>query len=79
MKLKARIIKKNFSTPKMPSGSFECEIRNNNPYCLTFDDKSFMLDAKVVNFMPESIVMEGIIANDKKVLGRVLIEYGKID
>lgn len=74
MKFEGQLIKKNFEQYIMPS-FFSCDLAHSSPYHLKIDGKLFYLDVKHIKFLDESFALEGIIANEKQVFGRCLIEF----
>lgn len=74
MRFKSVLAKKNFKQNILPH-TFEANIMNGSPFHLHVADKTFYLDAKHLKFLDDKLIFEGIIADQKKVYGRCLIEF----
>jgi hypothetical protein len=74
MIFKGKLVKKNFKENILPH-NFEASLLNGSPFHLYVADKTFYLDVKCLKFLDKKLVFEGIIADQKNVYGRCLIEF----
>lgn len=74
MKFNCQLVKKNFEQHILPH-LFECNLLHGSPFHMEANGKTFYLDAKHIKFLDSVLVMEGIIADEKNVYGRCLIEF----
>jgi len=74
MKFIGQLVKKNFDQHILPY-FFQCDLLQGSPFNIHTNGKIFYLDSKYIKFLDDVLIIEGIIADEKNVYGRCLIEF----
>lgn len=75
MKFKLEILEANFSHEKLQKGkTYDCDLKFKSPFHLFLENDEYRLDNKELFFSDDALFLEGIIGNNEKILGRLLVK-----